>query len=55
LKYPLVLVQDSSKTGAGLQILLTADDLAGVSKDHAGFVTLLSERAQQKGIRLEKC
>jgi hypothetical protein len=37
-----------------LQILLTAEDLAAVSKNHSEFLTLLFGRAREKGVRLEE-
>jgi hypothetical protein len=37
-----------------LQILLTAEDLAAVSKSHSDFLTLLFGRAREKGVRLEE-
>ena len=49
LSYPLVLGQN---TGGPLQLLLTAQDLAGVSKDHSAFLLLLNTKAQENGISL---
>lgn len=49
LRYPLVLAQ---KAGGPLQLLLTAQDLAGVSKDHLAFLSLLNTKAQENGIPL---
>lgn len=52
LRYPIVLGQDPGN-GSKLQLLLTAEDLAGVSKSHSEFLSLLLERAKDKGINLE--
>ena len=49
LSYPLVLGQ---KAGGPLQLLLTAQDLAGVSKDHSAFLSLLNTKAQENGVPL---
>lgn len=53
LKYPVVLGQDS-KSGSALEVLLTSEDLARVSKSHSDFLSMLLERAKEKDIELEK-
>ena len=53
LRYPVVLGQDS-KSESTFKVLLTSEDLLGVSKNHSGFLSLLQERAKEKGIDLEK-
>jgi hypothetical protein len=52
-KYPVVLGQNS-QSGSSIQPLLGPEDLARVSKDHSAFLSLLSERAKENGIDLEK-
>ncbi|KAJ9659417.1 hypothetical protein H2198_003146 [Neophaeococcomyces mojaviensis] len=49
LSYPLVLGQ---KADGPLQLLLTAQDLAGVSKDHSAFLSLLNAKAKENGVPL---
>jgi hypothetical protein len=49
LRYPLVLGQ---KAGGPLQLLLTAQDLAEVSKDHSAFLKVLNEKAEENGLPL---
>jgi hypothetical protein len=51
LRYPLVLGQ---KAGGPLLLLLTAQDLATVSKDHSAFLSLLDTKAQENGVPLER-
>jgi hypothetical protein len=51
LRYPVVLGQ-SSESGCDLKILLTSEDLAGVSKSHSDFLSLLLGRAKEKGVQL---
>lgn len=53
LRYPVVLGQDS-RSESTFKVLLTSEDLAGVSKNHSGFLSLLLERAKEKGVDLEK-
>lgn len=53
LRYPAVLGQDS-KSESTLKLLLTSEDLAGVSKNHSGFLSLLLERAEKEGVDLQK-
>jgi hypothetical protein len=43
---------EEPRAGENLQILLTAEDLAAVSKSHSDFLTLLFGRAREKGVRL---
>jgi hypothetical protein len=49
LRYPLVLGQ---KAGGPLQLLLTAQDLAEVSKDHSAFLKVLNEKAEENSLPL---
>ena len=51
LKYPVVLGQ---RAGGPLQLLLTARDLAVVSKDHSAFVKLLNEKAEENDLPLNR-
>jgi hypothetical protein len=49
LRYPLVLGQ---KAGGPLQLLLTAQDLAEVSKDQSAFLKILNQKAEESGLPL---
>jgi hypothetical protein len=51
LRYPVVLGQGA---GGPLQLLLTAQDLAVVSKDHSAFVKLLNEKAEENDLPLDR-
>ena len=41
-------------TGGPLQVLLNAEELAQVSKDHSAFLSLLTERAKEAHIPLKE-
>lgn len=49
LRYPLVLGQNA---GGQLQLLLTAQDLAEVSKDQSAFLKVLHQKAEENGLPL---
>ena len=51
LRYPVVL---GRRAGGPLQLLLTAQDLAVVSKDQSAFLTLLSKKADESGLPLNR-
>jgi hypothetical protein len=42
------------RAGGSLQLLLTAQDLAVVSKDHSSFVKLLNEKAEENDLPLNR-
>jgi hypothetical protein len=47
-----VVLGQGSESGCDLKILLTSEDLAGVSKSHSDFLSLLLGRAKEKGVQL---